>query len=482
MWRRPSQLLRDVRSVAEVARLRPFDTSTPDGRSKERYRRIVLSSAVSVAGRLLAALASLVAVPVAIAALGKERYGLWAAVSALAPWTALLDLGLVAGLVNAVAEAHGRDDDEGARSLFSTAFFALCAITAFAALVGLVAVPRVRWDQLYGVPSALAGDARLGTAVALGLALLAVPFNLVPQVYNAYQRNYLATAFATLGAVVSVALLVAAARLGGSVPWVAAATTSAALLSGIASFGYLARRGLPWMAPSLRVVRWASLRRLLASSVPLYLFQIGALLVNQTQQLVLARRADLSTVAEYDLLMKMYVLATGLITLSTASFAPTFREASERGDVPWMRSSFWHLVRVRMALGVLAGAGLLAFGNLALRVWLRRLDFQHPPQVWIGLVACLLVAVWASSFAELLSVLDRVWPQVWMVLAQGLLTVAITWALAARAGVLGAVLGLALPGIALSGWVLPVLARRVLAAPRPAGPVGGSPPRGCETT
>ncbi len=103
----------------------PVDTATPEGRSRERYRRIFLSSAAGVAAMGVSALVGLASVPISLAYLGKEAYGLWAVAGSVAAWVALLDPGLVQGLVIAVSEAHGRDDHEAARAYFSTAFFAL---------------------------------------------------------------------------------------------------------------------------------------------------------------------------------------------------------------------------------------------------------------------------------------------------------------------------------------------------------------------
>ena len=86
----------------------------------------------------------------------------------------------------------------------------------------------------------------------------------------------------------------------------------------------------------------------------MFLFQLGALAVSETQAIILAHRCDLSIVADYSIVMRVYVLAVGLVQMSTSSFLPSFREASERGDHAWMRASFVQFVRARMILAVLA--------------------------------------------------------------------------------------------------------------------------------
>jgi O-antigen/teichoic acid export membrane protein len=452
-----------LREVARVARLMPFDTSTAEGRSLERYRRIVLSIVTSVAARAVTTIVGLAVVPIAIAYLGKEQYGLWAAINAFVPWIALFDLGLVAGLVNPIAEAHGRDDRASARAYFSTAFVVLLGIAASILAVAGVLWPLLSSATVLPVPAGVSSaTARASLAVALALVAAALPLNALPQVYAGYQRSYVPTAYATLAALVSLALFLTAVQMGGSLPWVLGAANSAPVVGGALTLAYLWLRDMRWIRPTAADVSRAALRRLLATSIPLYVFQIGALLVNQSQQLVLARRAGLGTVAEYDILLRIFVLTTALTTVTSSSFAPTFREAYERGELGWMRRSFWHLVRLRMLVAGAVCLALVLFGNVALRAWIRRSDFQYDLWVWLTLSALILVAAWASSFGELLTVLDRIWPQVIVVLAQGLLTATLTWFLGASWGVQGALVALTIPAALLSGLFFPRMARPLL--------------------
>ena len=446
-----------------VARTVPFDTSTSEGRSLERYRLIVLSMATSVAGRGVSAIAALVVVPIAIRYLGAQQYGLWVAISSMTAWITLCDLGLTAGLLNPIAEAHGRDDRESARGYFSTAFYSLAAIALGMAILIAAVLPAVPWGRLLSVPPGVAGSAvTAAVAIALLLTVVHLPAGTVAQVYAGYQKAYVGTAFATAGAVLSLAAVVLAVQLKASLPWVVAAASCTAAVAGVSSLGYLVTCEMPWLRPSRRFVSRRALRRLRATSVPLYLFQIGGLLVNQSQQIVLARRVGLDVVAQYDLLWRIYVLASGLILVSTQSFFPSFRESYERGEGAWMRSSFWHMVRLRMALAAAAAIACVGAGNFAFRLWLHDPQFQFPLPTWCLLAAFILVVVWQSSFLELLMVLDHIYPLISVVLVQGTITVALTWVLSRQHGVAGALLAIMVPCALLSGCLFPWFARAYL--------------------
>src|SRR5215207_4315622 len=67
--------------AASLFRVRPFDTTTPEGRSRERHRRVALTALARAMTRGLGILISLITVPLTIHYLGPERYGLWMTIS-----------------------------------------------------------------------------------------------------------------------------------------------------------------------------------------------------------------------------------------------------------------------------------------------------------------------------------------------------------------------------------------------------------------
>jgi O-antigen/teichoic acid export membrane protein len=127
-----------------------------------------------------------------------------------------------------------------------------------------------------------------------------------------------------------------------------------------------------------------------------------------------------------------------------------------------MRRTFWRLVAIRLGLATLLCAGFLLLGNPLLRIWLGRADFRFDLWVWLTLCALVMASSWVSAFLELMIILDRIWPLVRVVFLQGLLTVGLTWILAPRGGVLGAIISIALPAVVVSGLLLPAMGWRLV--------------------
>src|ERR1039458_3242382 len=59
-------ILKRIRSLKGLLRLKPFDTATEEGRSRERYRRAALTTITSVIGRVVTVFTSLLTVRLTI--------------------------------------------------------------------------------------------------------------------------------------------------------------------------------------------------------------------------------------------------------------------------------------------------------------------------------------------------------------------------------------------------------------------------------
>lgn len=456
-----------VRHLAALVQREPFDATTAEGRSRERYRRVALTVASGTTARAIASAVSLVTVPMLLSYLGKELFGLWSTLLSAVAWLSLCDLGVVNGLVNITAEAHGRDDRRAAARALSTAVAILVSMAAFVGAAFLVLLPRIPWDAVFGARGTIpAPTVQWSVAAAVGGFLLGLPLLTVPSVYAGYQRSYVAHLFAAGAACTSLAAISAAIWMRAPLPGVIAFMSVAGVVVAGASLVVLTTWQMPWLRIRAAHVRMGAWRRLRRTAGPLWLFQVGALMVNQSQLLILAHTAGLQMSADYALLMRVMQIYVGITVLTTNAFVPPYREAIERGDHHWVRTGFARMVALRVGLaGGFAGL-LLAFGNPLMRLWLHRADVTFAPVVWPAFGLYLLASAWVSSFSDLLIVLDRIWVQVGLVLVNGIATVLLTLWLTPMLGVLGVIIAGAAVTVLAWTWLLPLLARPVLTGPR----------------
>jgi O-antigen/teichoic acid export membrane protein len=441
--------------------LRPFDVSTVEGRSRERYRRILLTTASSLATRVTTALVGLVTIPLALSYLGKEKYGLWAVVTSFVAWTSLFDFGIVNGLVNALSEANGKNSPEDAKSYVSTAFFLLSAISAVLGIALALCAGWVPWMRVLAVRIPIAKQTVMWTVVAaLVCVLVGLPLTVVRQIYAAYQKSYIGNLFTFFGALMTLAALYVVVRTNGGLPSLVFAFSGPIVVVGFINLLYLTRREMPWLSPRLSLVSRGAMRRLSSTSTPLFLFQIGSLLINETQMIILAHVTSLELVSEYSIIWRLATTLSSVVALSTGAFVPAFREAHERGDRNWMRAGFRRMLALRMSIAVAIAFILIFGGNTLLRVWLHRGDFHFPLSVWAAQAVGLVGAIWVTAFGDFLTIMDRIWIQVAMVMVNGLVTIGLTLFLAPRLGLLGAIISIGFVTVCFWTWLIPLLAKR----------------------
>jgi O-antigen/teichoic acid export membrane protein len=435
-----------ARQVLGVLRLRAFDTSTADGRSLERYRRIAWTTVTGMAIRMVGSLLALFSVPIVLTYLGKERFGLWAIVTTLVAWVSLFDLGLANGLVNMLSAANGRGDRAEAGQYLSTAFVALLAMACVLALAVLFSITTIPWSTLLGANGAAdESTIRWSVGAALALFVISLPFSVTQQVYAAYQRTYIWNGFVLSGSVLGFAGLLSGVWLRVSMPMLIVVNGIAGPLATIAAYAYATRKSMPWLRPAFGKVSQAALRSLLSRSIPIFMYQVGALVVNETQSILLAHRCDLAVVASFSIGMRFYLLFIAVVQIGTNSFIPALREAFDRGDRDWTSQAFARLLHVRIIVASITGLALILLGNSLLWYWLHRTDLILGKGVWTAMAFLMIGAMWGSSYAELLSIMDRLWVNVLAVFTNGALALLLTYYLSPRFQVLGAIVSLAVP-------------------------------------
>jgi O-antigen/teichoic acid export membrane protein len=422
-------------------------------RSHERYRYITLSAVAGTVSKLVAAAAGLLTVPMAVGYVGKDLFGLWMVVSSLVVWMQLAEFGVANGLSNALSEAHGRDDVAAASTSLSSALAATTVIAAglLPILWGLAL--GVDWASLLKLErpdwSAMASQALLVVGCAFAIN---IPASLASRVYVAYQRGYIPSAAQMLASVAMVGALWAAIRLDLGLMWLVAITAFVPVFANV-----LLWFGIRHLRPGLEVrparVGRVGLARVAESSVPLFLFQMGALLVNQFVNLVIARIGNLAMVADYNLVMRVYLLAFTAAAALSSPFYPAMREALERRETAWVARAIRHSLALRLVATAPFVLAIVPMGDWLVSWWVGRGTAQSLG-VWgwacVGL--CLCMATLSSLLSEILSSFDEIWAQVGIVFVSAVIVISLLYVLVPINGVSGVFLAMAASTVLSVAW------------------------------
>lgn len=439
----PIQRLLRLRKLLQV---RPFDTSTPEGRSAERYRRVAWSTLLSAVARVIALGISFVSVPLVVGYLkdpvyGNERYGMWLTMSSLVATLGPLDLGIGLGLLTVLSDAYGRDDKETARRAISTAMAMLTAISTLAALCFAALYFVVPWARVFNVSSPTAiSEAGPAVAVLFGAFVVGLPLATVGQVQLAHQSGYVSSAWAIVGNLGSFAALLLVIHLHGSLPVLILALAWVGLVTAALNGYVLYRHQRPWLMPSLRKVDLHLLKPLFRTGLLFLVLQLAGLAAFQLDNIVITQILGPSYVPEYALPGRLFYLAPTLLSFVLTPLWPAYRESLARGDTAWVKRTLRRSILLAGMINIPNAVFMVVAGPFLLHIWVG--NAVHPTLIlMVGLGTWAAMNTLNGPIAMLLNGANRVAFQAGTAIFMATANVLISIWLVQRIGVSGAVFG-----------------------------------------
>ena len=361
----------------------------PDDASHEQRRRRALrhgfGSGLVVRGVSL--LLTFAAVPIATSALGQAQYGAFALIAGLATLLPFSDLGLGNGLVTALGQASGRDDDQEARRLVSAALFGLVVVAAALLVIFVVVSWLVDWSRILGLGSEpFASDVDSATELFGVLFIAAMPFTIGMRVLQGLQRTHVANYWQLLTApLVLVGYLVVRGADGGLIAFTAVAGSVPLLVGILCTVWVLARHA--GLRPQRRALEIVTTRRLMRLGGLFLVLTVAVAVAFETDSLVLSWVLGPSSVAVYSVSFRLFALVSLVASLAFAPLWPAFAESLSRGDVAWTKRTVRRSVVWGGALSLPAAALLVLVAGPFIRWWVGD-SFVPPLSLSVGL------AVW----------------------------------------------------------------------------------------
>src|SRR5229473_8489442 len=334
-------IIEHTRRAVSLLRLQPFDISTAEGRSQERYRRAGLTALGSLAGKGLSFLTLLISVPLTLHYLGAERFGMWMTISSVITMLTFADLGIGNALLNLVSEANGKDSPELASRLVSSAFFTVTGVSAGLALVFAFAYPFVAWSRVFNVTSQRAiSESGPALAVFAACFFMSLPLNLAPRVQLGYQDGIINDIWSGIGNVTGLIGVLIVICLRGGLPWLVLAFSGGTVLATFMNGFLLFVFQRPWLRPKPENFSAECVRRLSGLGSMFLFLQISICLAFLSDNIIVAHVISASAVAQYAVPQRMFGIVSILIGLLLGPLWPAYAEAVARGDYEWARRTF----------------------------------------------------------------------------------------------------------------------------------------------
>ena len=386
----PVRLLRSLAFKAYAFTGRERGASNVRTSASRRSRRAALSGMVTLLSGGLKIAGSLITLPLLLRYLGPESFGVWVTLTSLMALTALGDLGIGNGLINAVSTAHGTDDRNSARIYVSSAF--LIALTLSCALLVLFAIldAVVSWPPLFNLSSpTIIAEVGPAVKVLIGCVVLNVLLGVVVKVRTGYQEIHINMLWEITGSASSIVMLVVLALSKAALLWLVLAEVGVpliALIGNIASLFFVER---PWLRPSLSCVSFGAMRSLLNLGLFFFVLNLAGIVAFSSDNLLAIWMCGPEAAGLYAIAMKLFSPCRLLAGALLGPLWPAYGEAIARGDMAWIRRTVAASIIAVEAVVLPLALVCLFFGDELIHLW-----FQRPISLGFGLLSG--AAVWVA--------------------------------------------------------------------------------------
>ncbi len=419
---------------------RPSDPSTEQGRSRERYRRMAFTSVASLGSRAIGLLATLISVPLTFRYLGVERYGLWMVLTSFISIMGFADLGIGNGVMNAISEAHGKDDHALAREYVSCGFVLMLGIAAMMAVAGGIAYPLLPWPRLFNVRSTVvAAEGSKAFLVLFCWFVINIPLGVITRVQAGLQQGYWSQIVSAVGNVISLLALVLVIELRGTLPWLVFASTFGVILATLFN-GWFLFRVHPWLVPSMHAFQWHSASKILRLGLMFFILQVAIAVGYTSDNIVISQVMGAAAVAVYAVPQKLFSFITQLVSMGTSPLWPAYGEAIARGDVAWVRKVFWSSSSITLAATVPLCTAMALGAPWALRVLVGK-SLHAPMSLLLTLATWGVVSAASAPVAMLLNGAGVLKVQTKIAMVASISNLALSILLTKKLGVTGVCLG-----------------------------------------
>ncbi|MCB0668272.1 MAG: hypothetical protein KDC80_20740 [Saprospiraceae bacterium] len=360
-------------------------------------------------------------VPITLDFLNKELYGIWLTLASVITWFNLFDIGLGYGLRNKLAEALAKNETEKAKSLVSSTYFLITAISGVLLILFLLINPFVNWNTILNVDKNTIDTLGLVALVTFAFFCVTFVLKLVQSIFLADQRPAYVGFFDLVANFISLAIILVLIQItSGSLLALAIAMGIAPVVVLTFCNIYFFSTRYRSIAPSWKFIKKEHFNVLGSLGFKFFLVGITGLVIFSTDNLIIVQLFGPSEVPAYQVAFKYFGLITSVFSIIAVPFWSAYTDAQTKGDLDWILDTNKKLK--------LIWSGLLAVSliMLILSDWFYRLWVPEIPVPFILSIAmCIyvLALAWGNIFVMYINGVGKVRLQVVVSLVGALINI-----------------------------------------------------------
>jgi O-antigen/teichoic acid export membrane protein len=427
----------------------------------ETINRILRNGATSYLTMVVTSACGFVMVPIALRYLGKEEYGLLVLVGALAGYVSLSGLGIGTAIMRSVAEARSATSPPDLSPAISTAFFFYLLISILGLLATLPLIHPL--PQFFQVPPDKVRLSQMLLLISFTGAWATFPLSVYSGVLMGRERFDLTNLLQAAQAIVWLLAGVLVLWSGGRLIAFLAARTAISLFFALAGAS-VARRELPSVRLSVKMVRLPELKHLLSFGLFVFCVHAAVQVTQQADALVIGVFLPLGTIAVYSIGLRLSEMAREIPAQLGRLLPPVIARLDQRTQPGKLRTGFEESTKWILVIALAVATPLVAFADSLIHAWVGE---GFVPAVLVADILCAggIVSIGGSPASYILMFKGRHKLLAGLALADSVANVILSVILIRPFGIVGVALGTTLPLLIVNVFVNAPLACRLIDMP-----------------
>lgn len=339
-----------------------------ESRSVKIKKNILISFLV----RGLSVVISFSIVPLTIDYVNPVQYGVWLTLTSIISWFTFFDFGMGNGLRNKLATAIAFKEYDKAKKYLSTTYAIFTIIALFVFLSFCFINPFINWNNLLNIPSNVDQNINLVLLVVLGAFCIQFIIQLINTVLTALQEPAKAEFITLLGqAGLLITLFVLKYTVKGSLSTLVIALNVVPMAVLFLSGVLLYNGRLKTIAPSIKSIDFRYTKKILNTGSAFFLIQVGALILFQTDNIIITRVLGPEAVTKFNVTYKLYSIIIMAFSIILTPYWSAFTDAYTKMDYQWINRSIKRLREVWLFTSIVVVPIFLILSKFLFKIWLR---------------------------------------------------------------------------------------------------------------
>jgi O-antigen/teichoic acid export membrane protein len=355
---------------------------------------------------------SYISVPIILKYLGSNNYGVWITVFSVMSWIYTFDVGIGNGLKLRLTEAFAKRDEISAKSIISTAYIIIVAITFVMAIFGSVSVYFINFSESLNVN--FLEESYLQQVVIVNLIFVLSHFiiGLYKQLLFSIHESALVSMTNVVFQIIVIGLLLTVAPIvESSLLMLSFIYGAANIITGIIfSIVFFWKR--KYLLPSLKYLDPVKAKDITSIGLGFFVIQICTIIIFTTDNLIISKLLGPEEVTTYSVVNKLFQAFIVLWYITSAPLSSLYTDAFANNDANWIKKTIKKLHYLFLII-VFVVLFSVFIGPVATDFWLGT-NLDYPPYLFIFFALFVLIRIYGDLHMTFLNAIGKLKWQIYL--------------------------------------------------------------------